>query len=132
MTPRWQKLHGKKESLTNYELDFGKRKTITIDLVLKALDRDCIEWRHSCEAWLSKDPWLSQLDWTPRAYSGKYKRMPKWAANFLVGDQKLSVKTPIAGLLLKLKWEDSPVEYTRTTGYRYRNAGWQTVQGTSS
>ena len=104
------------------ELDFGKRKTITIDLVLKALDRDCIEWRHKCETWIANDPWLSQLDWTPRAYSGKYKKMPKWAANFLIGDQKLSVKTPIAGLLLKLKWEDSVVEYERTTGYRYRDA----------
>ena len=93
------------------ELDFGKRKTITIDLVLKALDRDCIEWRHNCESLIANDPWLCQLDWTPRAYSGKYKNMPKWAANFLAGGQKISVKTPVVGLLLKLEWDGRPVLY---------------------
>ena len=62
------------------ELDFGKRKTITIDLVLKAMDRDCIEWRHNCDKWTAKDAWLSQLDWTPRCLStGKNKNLPKWA-----------------------------------------------------
>jgi len=101
------------------ELDFGNRKKITLELVLKAMDKDCIEWRHTSDAWVAKDPWLSQLDWTPRGYSGKYKRMPKWAANFLTGAQKLSVKTPIGGLLLNLQWEGSPVTYTRTEGYRY-------------
>ena len=103
------------------ELDFGKRKTITVDLVLKALDRDCIEWRHNCEAWIKRDPWLSQLDWSPRAYTGKYKRMPKWAAGFLKGDAEVSVKTPMAGLLLKLEWEGSPVLYDRKNGYRWRD-----------
>ena len=101
-TSPWLRQPGKRASLTNLELDFGKRKTITIDLVLKALDRDCIEWRHTCDAWIKRDPWLSQLDWTPRAYSGKYKRLPKWAAGFIKGDNVVSVKTPMAGLLLKL------------------------------
>ena len=105
----------------NLELDFGKRKTITIDLVLKALDRDCIEWRHNCEKLVANDPWLCQLDWTPRAYSGKYKNMPKWAANFLAGGQKISVKTPIVGLLLKLEWDGRPVLYDRSRGYRYED-----------
>ena len=104
----------------NLELDFGKRKTITVDLVLKALDRDCIDWRHNCDKVAeATDPWLSQLDWTPRAYTGKYKRLPKWAAGFLTGDAKVSVKTPMAGLLLKLEWEGSPVTYDRKFGYRY-------------
>ena len=103
------------------ELDFGKRKTITIDLVLKAMDRDCIEWRHECNKWVKKDPWLSQLDWDPRAYTGKYKKMPKWAASFLVGDNKVSVKTPSLGLLLNLEWEGQPVGYTRQTGYTYKD-----------
>jgi len=110
------------------ELDFGKRKTITIDLVLKAMDRDCIEWRHSCDKMLSKDPWLSQLDWTPRGYRGKYANLPKWAAGFMTGDAKVSVKTPIAGLLLKLKWEDSPVTYTREGGYRFVNEDGKTCK----
>jgi len=102
-----------------HDLDFGKRKTITFDMVLKAMDRECIEWRHECQKWLDKDPWLKQLDWTPRAYKGKYKMMPKWAAGFMVGDTKASVKTPIVGLLLNLKWEGSPVVYDRKNGYRY-------------
>ena len=102
------------------ELDFGKRKTITIDLVFKALDRDCIDWRHECEAWISNDPWLSQLDWTPAAYRGKNKFLPKWAAGFITNpDKSITTKTPCAGLLLRLEWEDCPVGYTRKTGYTY-------------
>jgi len=103
-----------------FELDFGKRKIISIDLVFKALDKDCIEWRHTCEKWLKKDPWLSQLDWTPRAYKGKLKNMPKWAAGFLTDtDKNVTTKTPCAGLLMRLEWEGGPVTYTRQDGYGY-------------
>jgi len=103
-----------------YELDFGKRKTITFDLVLKALDRECIEWRHNSEAWVQNDPWLSQLDWTPRAYKGKLKNLPKWAAGFMTDkDKQITTKTPCAGLLMRLEWEGGPVTYTRQDGYGY-------------
>ena len=102
------------------ELDFGKRKTITIDLVLKAMDRDCINWRYSCDKWEAADPWLSQLDWTPVAYSGKKKNLPKWAANFILNpDKPVTTKTPCAGLLMRLEWEGCPVGYTRSRGYTY-------------
>ena len=48
------------------------------------------------------------------------RRMPKWAAGFLKGDNtEVSVKTPMAGLLLKLEWEGSPVLYDRKNGYRW-------------
>ena len=129
---QWQKLFDEDRALAEaaweegefdkFDLDFGKRKKITLDLVLKALDNDCIEWRHNCDAWVAKDSWLSQLDWTPRAYRGKYKRMPKWAANFMTGNQKLSVKTPMVGLLLKLEWEGSPVRYDRKNGYQFTDS----------
>jgi len=102
------------------ELDFGKRKTITIDLVLKAMDRDCIDWRHECDAWLNNDPWLSQLDWTPKSYRGKNANLPKWAAGFITDTEKtISTKTPCAGLLLRLEWEGGPVTYNRRDGYGY-------------
>ena len=82
------------------ELDFGKRKTITIDLVLKAMDRDCIEWRHECDKMVASDPWLSQLNWTPVAYRGKKKNLPKWAAGYITNpDKPVTTKTPCAGLL---------------------------------
>ena len=38
------------------ELDYGKRKTITVDMALKAMDRECIDWRHESDAWLKNDP----------------------------------------------------------------------------
>ena len=105
------------------ELDFGKRKTITIDLVLKAMDRDCIEWRHECNKWLKNDPWLSQLDWTPRGYRGKFSKMPKWAANFLSDpDKRITTKTPVAGLLLRLEWEGSPVISDKAKGFCYKDS----------
>ena len=114
-TKRWEA-----GELDDLELDFGKRKTITIDLVLKAMDRECIQWRKACDEWISRDPWLCQLDWEPRAYKGKYKNMPKWAANWLADpDQTITTKTPTAGLLLKLKWEGEPVVYKRDKGYCY-------------
>ncbi len=101
-------------------LDFGKRKTITFDLVLKALDKDCIDWRHNSDAWVQNDPWLSQLDWTPRAYKGKYKNLPVWAAGYLTDKEKnITTKTPCAGLLMRLEWEGGPVTYTRQDGYGY-------------
>jgi DNA polymerase gamma 1 len=102
------------------KLDFGNRKTITIDLVLKAMDRDCIEWRHECDKFLSGDPWLTQLDWTPVAYRGKNKNLPKWAAGFITNpDKPVTTKTPCAGLLMRLEWEDCPVGYDRKRGYTY-------------
>ena len=120
-TRRWEM-----GELDDLELDFGNRKTITIDLVLKAMDRECIEWRTKCERWLNKDPWLKQLDWEPRAYKGKYKNMPKWAANWLADpDSVITTKTPVLGLLLKLKWEDCPVIYTRKHGYCFERDGRQ-------
>ena len=106
------------------ELDFGKRKTITLDLVLKAMDRECVEWRFECEKWQKNDPWLSQLDWTPVAYKGKNKNLPKWAAGYVTNpDKELTTKTPVAGILLRLEWEGHTVEYTRQTGYGFRKDG---------
>ncbi len=103
-----------------FELDFGKRKTITLDMVLKQLDRECIEWRHTSGAWVQNDPWLSQLDWTPRAYKGKLKNLPHWAAGFMTDkDKQITTKTPCAGLLMRLEWEGGPVTYSRQKGYGY-------------
>ena len=100
------------------ELDFKKRKTITIDLVLKAMDRECLDWRHECNKWLKADPWLKQLDWQPRAYRGKFANLPQWAAGWLLDpDSTITTKTPAMGLLLRLEWEGSPVTYDRKNGF---------------
>jgi len=106
------------EKYLEFDLDFGARKTITFQLLLKALDRECYEWRTACDKYIDADPWLSQLDWTPHAYAGKFSRMPKWAKNWLVEpDSRITTKTPVMGILLRLEWEGGPVSYDRKKGY---------------
>jgi DNA polymerase gamma 1 len=112
------------EKYKEFDLDFGNRKTITLPLLFKALDKECYAWRTECDKFIEADPWLSQLDWEPRAYAGKFTKMPKWAAQWLVDpESRITTKTPIMGVLLRLEWESQPVYYTRKDGYCYEENG---------
>ena len=96
------------------------KKTVKFTDVLRGFDKREHEWRHHSNAWVAADPWLSQLDWTPRGYTGKYAFKPKWASCFLTGsDEKVTTKSRLSNLLLKLKWEDSPVINTKDRGWCY-------------
>ena len=98
-----------------------KKKTVKINDVLKALDKHNISWRRESDCWADLDPWHRQLDWTPRAYAGKYAYMPRWASKYLADDsERITNKANVSHLLLKLRWEGSPVEMIKGDGWCFR------------
>ena len=99
------------------------KKTVKFTDVLRGFDKQEHEWRHHSNAWVAADPWLSQLDWAPRGYTGKYAFKPKWAAGYLTSsDERVTTKSKLSNLLLKLKWEDSPVINTKDKGWCYTDS----------
>ena len=65
-----------------------------------------------------QDPWFSQLDWEVKSTRGKYGGVPNWYRQFIKDpDQKIGVKSNLAHLLLKLKWEGSPMVLTSDQGW---------------
>lgn len=74
------------------------------------------------EEWVQSDPWLSQLDWTVESERGKYAGVPTWVKKFVKDpEEKIGVKSILAHLLLKLKYEGSPLYYRRGDGWLYTN-----------
>jgi len=99
-----------------------KKKTVKINDVLRALDKAGVAWRLKSGRWAEQDPWMCQLDWTPRNYAGKFAYMPKWASKYLADDsERITNKANVSHLLLKLKWEGSPVILTKSDGWCYHS-----------
>ncbi|KAL0089800.1 DNA polymerase family A-domain-containing protein [Phycomyces blakesleeanus] len=76
------------------------------------------------EEW-QKDPWLSQLDWTVNPRQRKLKGQPKWykdAYDTKTGKLKISIRSRMAPLLLRLKWLDYPLHYISDHGWCYKLA----------
>ena len=98
------------------------KKIVKLPDVLKGLDKNSLfNWTHHADAWIREDPWLSQLDWSPRGYAGKYAYMPKWASKYLVDPtERITTKANVSHFLLKLKWEDAPIQLTKSKGWCYR------------
>ena len=98
----------------------GKKKVKLTD-ILKSFDKLGIEWRIESKKWAEQDPWLKQLDWIPKNYTGKFAYMPTWACKFLTDPEnnKFSVKNRAAHLLLKLKWEGKPIIWVDGSGWCY-------------
>ncbi|CAG8564590.1 2963_t:CDS:10 [Ambispora leptoticha] len=71
-----------------------------------------------------KDPWLQQLDWTfPSSLSRKLPDRPNWIReiyNTTTAKIKVTVRTRIAPLLLKLKWLNYPLYFSQKHGWMYR------------
>jgi DNA polymerase gamma 1 len=87
------------------------------------------EWREHyfaepgmVEAWVAKDPWLSQLNWEVKTVKGKYAHIPKWVRPFIKDpDEHIGVKSDLSHLLLKLTWEGSPMIKTEDKGWCYHD-----------
>lgn len=74
------------------------------------------------EEW-QMDPWLSQLDWHVNPRQRKLKGQPKWykdAYDTKAGKLKLSTRSRIAPLLLRLKWQDHPIHYLTEHGWCFK------------
>ena len=75
------------------------------------------------DAWVTADPWVSQLDWTVKTKRGTYANVPNWFRPFQKEpDRKIGVRTVLAHLMLRLKWEGSPIVTTKENGWCYHNA----------
>jgi DNA polymerase gamma 1 len=74
------------------------------------------------EEW-QMDPWLSQLDWHVNPRQRKLKGQPKWykdAYDTKAGKLKLSTRSRIAPLLLRLKWQDHPIHFLTEHGWCFK------------
>ncbi|KAI8147388.1 DNA polymerase family A-domain-containing protein [Fennellomyces sp. T-0311] len=71
----------------------------------------------------SKDPWLSQLDWSIKPRARKLKGMPQWyreAYDSKANKLSITIRSRIAPLLLRLKWQGNPLHYLQTYGWCYK------------
>ena len=70
-----------------------------------------------------RDPWTSQLDWEVKATRGKYAGVPSWIRKYTKDpDEKIGVRAILSHLLLRLKWEGSPMFITEDDGWCFHNA----------
>jgi DNA polymerase gamma 1 len=71
----------------------------------------------------TNDQWLKQLNWTCPPRSKKLPGFPMWYRDIYCSKKckvKVTTKSLIAPLLLRLKWNDFPIFYSRKYGWMYR------------
>jgi DNA polymerase gamma 1 len=74
--------------------------------------------------WVLSDPWIKQLDWEVKTTKGKYAHVPQWMRPFIRDpDAHVGVKSRLAHLLLKLKWEGEPLTWVEGRGWCYWTDG---------
>lgn len=70
-----------------------------------------------------KDPWLSQLDWFVNPRQRKLKGQPKWykdSYDTKADKFKITTRSRIAPLLLRLKWQGYPLHHLTGHGWCYK------------
>ncbi|KAI8065245.1 DNA polymerase family A-domain-containing protein [Gongronella butleri] len=93
-----------------------------LDAKLQQLAEQAHELVDHPEKWQS-DPWLSQLDWFVNPRQRKLKGSPKWykdAYDTKSAKLKITTRSRIAPLLLRLKWQDHPLHYLAKHGWCYK------------
>jgi DNA polymerase gamma 1 len=74
------------------------------------------------ERWVARDPWLSQLNWEVKTFKGKYAHIPQWVRPFIKDpDEHIGVKSNLSHLMLKLKWEGTPMIFTKDMGWCFHD-----------
>ncbi|KAI7904387.1 DNA polymerase family A-domain-containing protein [Cokeromyces recurvatus] len=93
-----------------------------VDIKLRDLAERARELVTDFEKW-KNDPWLSQLDWSVNPRQRKLKGQPKWykdAYDTKEDKLKISLRSRIAPLLLRLKWQGYPLHHLRSFGWCYK------------
>lgn len=76
----------------------------------------------SAEKFIYSDPWLEQLDWEVKAKKGVYANIPTWYRSFIKDpNQRITTKSQLAHLMLKLKWEGSAIVMIKDRGWCFYN-----------
>ncbi|ORX48576.1 hypothetical protein DM01DRAFT_1309624 [Hesseltinella vesiculosa] len=106
------------------ERSAGKHKEL--DDMLDSKLQQLAEQAHALidhpEQWQA-DPWLSQLDWLVNPKQRKLKGSPKWykdAYDTKAAKLKITTRSRIAPLLLRLKWQDYPLHHVAAQGWCYK------------
>jgi DNA polymerase gamma 1 len=124
LVPDWQEwITGVEQTYTDHNQEMTK---LCQDLVQEYFG----EWKElykedpeKADAWVKHDPWMSQLDWEVKSEKGKYAYTPNWMRPFVKDpDTHIGVKSNLSHLLLKLKWEGTPMVYTREKGWCFHDA----------
>jgi len=83
-------------------------------------ESDPEEGLNLAEKWVKEDPWTRQLDWEVKSRKGKYAWVPTWYRTYMKDpDKSIGVRSILAHLLLKLKYENSPLEHFKDKGWCY-------------
>lgn len=94
----------------------------TLDIKLMELAEKAKDLVNTPEEW-QKDPWLSQLDWTVNPRQRKLKGHAKWykdAYDTKIDKLKISLRSRIAPLLLRLKWQGYPLHFLPQNGWCFK------------
>jgi DNA polymerase gamma 1 len=123
LVPNWKEWLARVENVFHEHNE--EMTKICVELVWKTYEDWKIQYLHdpkAADAWILKDPWISQLDWEVKAVKGKYAHIPNWVRPFVKDpDTKVGTKSQLAHLLLKLQYEESPITMTKDNGWCYHN-----------
>jgi len=125
LVPDWQEWMNRTEKVYD---EFNEEMTaLCRSLVNKYYD----EWTASEDPnqYWNSDPWLRQLDWEVKSQKGKYAGVPTWMRQFIRDPEtKISTKSQLSHLLLKLEWEGLPIVITKTDGWCVlKSTGWEKI-----
>ena len=118
LVPDWQ------EWITGVEQTFQDHNDEMTKLCQDLVQQYYQEWLDSDrdDSYWKRDAWLCQLDWQVKTEKGKYAKVPNWYRPFVKDpDTHIGVKSNLSHLLLKLKWEGSPLTHTMDKGWCYLN-----------
>ena len=120
LVPDWQ------EWIQNVEKVFHEHNEEMTQLCRDLVWANYEQWKEVEEdkrdRWVAKDPWLSQLDWEVKSVKGKYANIPNWVRPFIKDPEThIGVKSNLAHLMLKLKYESTPMVLTKDDGWCYHN-----------
>lgn len=106
------------------EKSVGKHKELDdmLDVKLRDLAERARVLVTEPEKW-QEDPWLSQLDWFVNPRQRKLKGQPKWykdAYDTKAEKLKISIRSRVAPLLLRLKWQGYPLHHIPTNGWCFK------------
>jgi DNA polymerase gamma 1 len=118
LVPDWE------EWIQNVERVFQEHNEEMTQLCRDLVWQNYETWKESenKEEFEVRDPWLSQLNWEVKTQKGKYAGVPNWVRPFIKDPEThIGVKSILSHLMLKLKYEGSPMIFTENDGWCYHD-----------
>ncbi|CAI4052333.1 hypothetical protein SKDZ_15G4640 [Saccharomyces kudriavzevii ZP591] len=126
------KLNDWNNYLNNSESLYQQSK-VEIESKIVQIIKDIVLLKDQPDVYL-KDPWLAQLDWTAKplrvtkkgipAKGQKLPGFPEWYKQLFPSkdtlEPKITIKSRIIPILFKLSWENSPVIWSKESGWCFK------------